>query len=324
MYLMLLEPDFKERIWGGQKLNTLLNKEIPYAQTGETWEIACHENGNSIIKNGSLKGMTLKVAIDTYGDELLGHAIKEGEKFPLLLKFIDAKDLLSIQVHPDDAYAFTNENGELGKNEAWYIIDAEIGSKLIVGLKDGVTKDQFMKAFHEEQLETVLNELEVKKGDVINIPAGLIHAIGAGILLAEIQQNSDTTYRVYDWGRIGLDGKMRELHVEKSLEVIDFEGKHSKTVVEGTKQIERGYEVTYYIKNKYFALDKINISKSYSVCKQTKQFELFMCVEGNAEVSCEENTIIVADGDSFMVPASISEYSIRGCGTFIKTYVPKI
>ncbi|PKM94800.1 MAG: mannose-6-phosphate isomerase [Firmicutes bacterium HGW-Firmicutes-1] len=322
MYLLLLEPDYKERVWGGQKLNTFLKKEIPFTHTGESWEVACHENGNSIIRNGSLKGMTLKAAIDTYGEELIGNTINKGKKFPLLLKYIDAKDLLSVQVHPDDEYAFVNENGELGKNEAWYILDAEIGSKLYVGLKEGVTKKIFVEAFQQNCLETVLNELEVKKGDVINIPAGLIHAIGTGILLAEVQQNSDTTYRVYDWGRVGLDGEMRELHIEKSLEVIDFEGLHSKSVVEGTKQVEEGYEMTYYIKNKYFSLDKISVSKSYNVLKPSKHFELFMCVEGNAKISCNEGAIDVVHGDSFMVPASIEEYTITGSGAFIRAYVP--
>ncbi|PKM52593.1 MAG: mannose-6-phosphate isomerase [Firmicutes bacterium HGW-Firmicutes-7] len=324
MYLMLLEPDYKERVWGGQKLKTILNKEIPYTHTGESWEVACHENGHSIIKNGPLKGMTLKAAIDAYGEELLGHTVKKGEKFPLLLKFIDAKDLLSVQVHPDDAYAVVNENGELGKNEAWYILDAELGSKLIVGLKDGVTKEEFIRAFKEERLETVLHEIEVKKGDVVNVPAGLIHAIGAGILLAEVQQNSDTTYRVYDWGRVGLDGKMRELHVEKSLEVIDFDEKHPKTVVEGTRQVGEGYDLIYYIKNSYFALDKINVTKSYRGYKQSKQFELFLCVEGNAEINSKEGAISVANGDSFMVPASIETYTITGCGSFIRATVPEI
>lgn len=323
MYIIKLEPDFKERIWGGQKLKTYLNKSIPYEHTGESWEVACHENGHSIINNGDLKNITLLDAIKQYPLELVGHPISDAYKFPLLLKFIDAKDLLSVQVHPEDDYAYVNENGELGKNEAWYIVDAEPGSKLIVGLKNGVTKSDFIKACDEDQLETVLNERIVKKGDVIDIPAGLIHAIGAGILLAEVQQNSDTTYRVYDWNRVGLDGQKRELHVEKSLEVIDFEGRHSTNTIEGLKEEGMGYILTKYIKNKYFALDKLDVITTYKNTKTSNQFELYMCLEGNAIVSCSENKVQISKGDSFMIPASVNTYAITGTGEFIRTYVPQ-
>lgn len=323
MYIMILEPDFQERVWGGQKLKTYFHKEAPFTHTGESWEIACHDNGHSIIKNGEFKGMRLKDVVDAYPEMLLGYAKPKEEKFPLLLKFIDAKDQLSVQVHPEDAYAFIHEKGELGKTEAWYIVDAEPEAKLIVGLKEGVTKQSFIEAIGANRLEEVLNEVEVQKGDVINIPAGLIHAIGTGILLAEIQQNSDTTYRVYDWGRVGLDGKEREMHIDKSLEVIDFEGKYSKELVKGRKSSHEGYESTTYIENQYFILDKIHMTTHYEVEKSCHRFELFMCLEGVATVSCEDNTITVVAGDSFMIPACITSYEIRGCADFIKTYVPK-
>lgn len=323
MYIIQLEPDFKERVWGGQRLKTYLNKDIPYAHTGESWEIACHENGNSIIKNGHLKGKALMDVIKNHPVQFVGHSINDQYKFPLLLKFIDAKDLLSVQVHPEDEYASIHENGELGKNEAWYIVDADPGAKLIVGLKEGVRKLDFIKAFEEERLESVLNEVIVKKGDVINIPAGLIHAIGSGILLAEVQQNSDTTYRVYDWNRVGLDGQKREMHVEKSLEVIDFEGKHPTDIIEGVKEEGMGFSLTRYIQNKYFALDKLDITTNFTNTKALDNFELYMCLEGNTLVSCSENKIQISKGDSFMIPACVSTYSITGNGEFIRTYVPK-
>lgn len=323
MYILQLEPDYKERLWGGQKLKTILNKPIPYDYTGESWEVACHENGNSIIKNGEFKGLTLMEAIRKNPIELVGQVIDAHYKFPLLLKFIDARDLLSVQVHPEDDYAAVNENGEFGKNEAWYIVEADPGSKLIVGLREGVTKEAFISAFESEQLDTVLNEINVKKGDVINIPAGLIHAIGSGILLAEVQQNSDTTYRVYDWNRVGLDGQKREMHVEKSLDVIDFEGKHSTEIIEGTKVEGEGYTHTRFVQNKYFSLEKLEVKTNFEEIKAKDHFVLFMCLEGQGEVACQSNKINVSKGDSFMIPACVDSYTVTGKGTFIKTYVPK-
>lgn len=232
--IIFFEADYKERVWGGTSLRDRLNKKIPYDHTGESWEVACHDNGDSIIRNGVLQGLTLKEALQVHAKEITGQDMKADEKFPLLIKFIDAKDKLSVQVHPEDAYAMINENGELGKSEAWYILDAKPGAKLIAGLKDKVSKEDFIEALEKKgELEHVLNEVEVHTGDVINIPAGFVHAIEDGILLAEIQQNSDTTYRVYDWNRVGLDGKSRELHVDKSLDVIDFEGKHAKEITKG-------------------------------------------------------------------------------------------
>lgn len=322
MYIMLFKPEFKERIWGGQKIKEIFNKKIPYAHTGESWEIACHNNGHSIIKNGKLKGLRLIDAIGAYPNEIIGHTLEENEKFPLLLKIIDAKEQLSVQVHPEDAYALKNENGELGKNEAWVILDAKEDATLILGLKEGVDKEAFVKAFREDKVTTVLNKVKVKKGDVMNIPAGFIHAIGAGVLLYEIQQNSDTTYRVYDWERAGLNGEKRELHIEKSLDVIDFKQKHKAEIITGTKTQEEGYYRVQYIQNEYFVLEKISIKTNYKAHKNTNNFELFMCINGEANVSCMSNKVHVEMGDSFMVPACIEEYTITGTGEFLKTYLP--
>lgn len=320
MYIMLFKPEFKERVWGGQGIRDFFNKEIPYTNTGESWEISCHQNGNSIIRNGELKGKYLFDAIKLYPIEILGNKLNKNDKFPLLLKIIDAKEQLSVQVHPDDLYANKNENGELGKNEAWYILDSKEDSKLILGLKDNTTKEDFINACKENRIETVLNEIKVKKGDVINIPAGLIHAIGSGILLFEIQQNSDTTYRVYDWDRMDLDGNKRELHIEKSLEVIDFEGKHLKEKVEGIKIKSKGYAITHYIANNYFILDKINVETSFKRNKNKDIFELFMCIEGEARIDCKTNSIKVVAGDSFMIPACITEYTITGECELLRAY----
>lgn len=323
LYPLFFEPEYKERVWGGTALQRRLNKKIPYNNTGESWEIACHNNGNSIVKNGDLKGKTLKEILKTNSRELLGYETNEDYVFPLLIKFIDANDKLSVQVHPEDEYAKTNENGELGKSEAWYILDAKPGAKLIAGLKDNVSRDDFKKALEGGYLEKVLNEIEVKKGDIINIPSGLVHAIEDGILLAEIQQNSDTTYRVYDWNRVGLNGKMRDLHIDKSLDVIDFEGKHNRDIVSGLNIIEGDGEINYYVANKYFSIEKINLQGTMEENTQNK-FIIYMCIAGSGEVNHNNMKYSFAVGDTFMMPALIGKYKLEGNTSLLKTYIPDI
>lgn len=323
LYPLFFEADYKERVWGGTSLRDRLNKNIPYEHTGESWEVACHENGNSIIRNGLLQGITLKEALKIHGKELVGKDMKEGEKFPLLIKFIDAKDKLSVQVHPEDAYAMVHENGELGKSEAWYILDAKPGAKLIAGLQDHVTKEDFVKALEQGQLEQVLHEVEVQAGDVINIPAGFVHAIEDGIMLAEIQQNSDTTYRVYDWNRVGLDGKSRELHVDKSLDVIDFEGKHPKDIAKGLCIKKGKNDIIYYVANSYFSLEQLNLNEPMMVTGQ-KTYRIYMCVNGEGKVLYNGQSYPFTLGDTFMIPAEIDTYTLEGHATLVQTYIPDI
>ncbi len=323
LYPLFFEADYKERIWGGTSLRDRLNKKIPCDHTGESWEVACHDNGDSIIRNGSLKGLTLKEALKGHAKGIIGQDMEAGEKFPLLIKFIDAKDKLSVQVHPEDAYAMEYENGELGKSEAWYILDAKPGAKLIAGLRDNVTKEDFVEALEKGQLENVLNEVEVQAGDVINIPAGFVHAIEDGILLAEIQQNSDTTYRVYDWNRVGLDGKSRELHVDKSLDVIDFEGKHAKDITKGLGIKKGENEIIYYVANEYFSLEQLNLNEQMAVTGNEK-YRIYMCVGGKGEVIQNGQKYPFTLGDTFMIPADMDSYILEGNATLVQTYVPDI
>jgi mannose-6-phosphate isomerase len=323
LYPLFFEPDYKERVWGGTLLKDKMNKNIPYEHTGESWEVACHDNGDSVISNGVFKGKTLKNILKDYSKEILGYEMANKDKFPLLIKFIDAKDKLSVQVHPEDEYAMKVENGELGKSEAWYILDAKPGAKLIAGLKDNVSKENFVKALDEGNLEEVLNEIEVKVGDVINIPAGFVHAIEDGILLAEVQQNSDTTYRVYDWNRVGLDGNMRELHIEKSLDVIDFQGKHCKDVAKGLSIKNGDNEIIYYVANKYFSLEKV-ILKGTMTSNTKNKFFIYMCVAGSGKVIYNNTEYDFKIGDTFMMPASLLEYELKGEAQLVKTYIPNI
>jgi mannose-6-phosphate isomerase len=258
--------------------------------------------------------LTLEQALLQEGEAILGKPYTKEDKFPLLIKFIDAQDKLSVQVHPEDAYAFEHENGEFGKSEAWYIVQADPGAKLVAGLKDGVTKEKFIEYLNQNRIEELLNEVEVKAGDVLDIPAGLIHAIGDGILLAEIQQNSDTTYRVYDWGRAGLDGLPREMHIRQSLDVIDFEQKHSKELVMSKKNMFDGYQLAEFVRNTYFVLQELKVTKSY---KQEGQqgFEIYVCVQGHGQISYTEGTKVetmdIHLGDSFLIPKTLKEYTLH-------------
>jgi len=279
---LLFEPDLKERIWGGEKLKNLYGKKTPF---------------------GPFKGLTLCELLQTHSPQILGEGYEQGNKFPLLIKIIDAKEDLSVQVHPDDAYAYRIENGELGKSEAWVVMEAEEDARLIIGLKKGTTQEDFIKALGTNQLEKVLNEIVVKPGDVFNIPAGLIHAIGKGILLAEVQQNSDTTYRVYDWNRIGLDGQSRDLHVDKSKETIDFLDTYSTLPIHGAKVMRVNAKHTHYILNQYFAI--------------------YMVLEGSGQLEGEHESIEVKKGDSLLIPATCREYTFCGKIKLLKTYVPK-
>ena len=213
MYPIKFENLYYDKVWGGRDLEDF-RENLPEGNIGESWDIACHENGTGIVANGKFKGMTFKELIEKYNENIFGNAIKNNE-FPLLVKLINSNENLSVQVHPNDEYARRVENS-FGKTEAWYVVDAKEGAELIVGT-NGCTKEQFEEAIKNNSVEDCLNRIKVKKGDAFLINSGLVHAICSGLVIAEIQQNSDITYRVYDYGR------PREIHVEKSLEVIDFD-----------------------------------------------------------------------------------------------------
>ncbi|MBM7684347.1 type I phosphomannose isomerase catalytic subunit [Defluviitalea raffinosedens] len=323
LYPLKLDPVYKEPIWGGKKLREIFDKDIPSDTTGESWEIACHENGTSIVANGPLKGKSLKEVIDDYGVEALGTKIgEEGKKkFPLLVKIIDASDRLSVQVHPEDEYAKEHE-GELGKTEMWIVLDAKPGAQLVYGVKPGVTREMFEENIKKGTLENLLNFVDVKKGDVFFIPAGTLHAIGEGLLIAEIQQNSDTTYRVYDWNRVDSSGKPRELHIQKALDVTNLSDCIGHEKVEGTVTKE-GENIRHHLVScKYFITEILEIQKESKEPLNGDKFDLLMAIEGNGVIEYREGAVPFKAGDSFFMPASIGDYSIAGQCKVIKTYVP--
>ena len=218
MSILKLKPSCKDYLWGGHRLVDEYNIEYDGEILAEAWELSCHPDGPSMIMNGPYAGKTLQEYLDIEGMEVLGTHCRRFREFPILTKFIDARDNLSIQVHPSNGFALQNE-GQYGKTEMWYVLDAEEGAFLYYGFKEEITREEFAQRIKENTLLEVLNAVPVKKGDVLFIESGTLHAIGKGILIAEIQQNSNVTYRVYDYGRVGKDGKKRDLHIEKALAV---------------------------------------------------------------------------------------------------------
>jgi mannose-6-phosphate isomerase len=268
--------------------------------------------------------MTLKQLIHSYGSELLGTEVhnKYGKEFPLLIKILDATQFLSVQVHPSDDYAAVHEGGQQGKTEMWYIIQAQPGASLIYDIVPGTTRDDFEKAIRNGQLEKYLKSIEVRSGDVLYIPAGVVHAIGPGILICEIQQNSDTTYRVYDWNRLGDDGKPRALHIAKALDVIDFTGSLSRGKLSGLSIEEEGGIRTYYVACRHFAMEKLECHGGMKETTDGSKFFTLTAVEGRGEILHAQGSQTFKSGDSVLIPACLGEYHIHGDCTIIKAYVP--
>jgi mannose-6-phosphate isomerase len=325
LYPLKFKPLYKDYVWGGRNLEKL-GKTLPEGIVAESWEVSCHKNGPSIVANGEYEGVDLPSLVARFGRTLLGNSLSEKDimKFPLLLKLIDADKNLSVQVHPDDAYANLNENGEYGKNEMWYIIDAKPGASIVYDVMPGTTRESFAKAVNENIIETCLKTFEVFPGDAINIPSGLVHAIGQGIMLAEVQQNSDITYRVYDYGRIG-----RELHIKKALDVIDFNSNGRKEKYRGLKlDLRGGSSKTYLIANKYFCAElyRINNAVDSKVFEDAdgSKFCIYTFLKGSGSLEWEGGLLDVQKGESVLIPACLGKYALSGAIEVLKSYVPEI
>jgi mannose-6-phosphate isomerase len=322
LYPLIFEPLYKNYIWGGRNLK-LLGKTLPDEGIfAESWEVACHKNGSSIIANGEFQGIALPDVIKRFGRKIIGDSLpqKDVDKFPLLVKLIDAENNLSVQVHPDDAYAYQNENGEYGKNEMWYIISARRGARLVYDVVPGTTRETFTAAVAGNRVEDCLKTVDVFAGDVINIPAGLIHAIGKGIVLAEVQQNSDTTYRVYDYGRVG-----RALHIEKALDVIDFNSTGRPEKYGGLEiSLGQGCSRRIVIANNYFCAEICHISGKINENADGSKFFIYTFTAGGGNISWKGGEMTVSAGMSLLIPASMEDYSFSGDFTALKSYVPNL
>ena len=319
MELMRLKPAFKDYLWGGDKLKRLYNKTTDMNIVAESWELSTHKDGSSIIDSGEHKGQSFKEFIENSDEKIIGIKAKKFSFFPVLIKFIDAKQALSIQVHPSDEYALKNENS-FGKTEMWYVLDAEPNAFLYYGFVKEVTKAEMNERINNGTLLEVLRKVEVKKGDVAFIEAGTIHAIGSGLTICEIQQNSNLTYRVFDFNRVGVDGKPRELHVEKSLQVTTL--KPIPHEVENTELIDDGgYKKGRMATCKYFTTDIVEISIVYCEVVKSDTFKTFTCVDGNGTISNGNTSFKFEKGDTFFAPCNLGEVTMEGNATIIVAYV---
>lgn len=304
MAILKLKPAYKDYIWGGTRLISDYNKTGGGTRMAESWELSCHADGLSRIMEGEESGKTLQEYIGLRGRQVLGSNCMHFEEFPILIKFIDAKDDLSIQVHPNDTYALKNEN-QYGKTEMWYVMDCEEGAFLYYGFASQISKEEFERRINENSLTEVLNKVYVKKGDVLFIEAGTIHAIGKNILIAEIQQNSNITYRVYDYGRRGADGKMRDLHIEKALAVTN----RNPIVKEKTFS-------PHIASCDYFTVDKIYLDgkniKKINGCVGKESFVSLLILEGEGIIWSGNEVIKIKKGDSIFLPADSGEYELAG------------
>ncbi|MDO4535961.1 MAG: mannose-6-phosphate isomerase, class I [Clostridium perfringens] len=308
MYPIKFENLYYEKIWGGRDLESFRDN-LPKGNIGESWDIACHPNGVGIVANGEFKGMPFDKLIKIKKEALVGSKISL-EKMPLLLKIINSKERLSVQVHPKDEYAAKYE-GEYGKTEAWYVIDAKDNASLIVGTKP-CTKEELEKAIISNDVEKYLNKVNVKKGDFFLINSGLVHAICEGAIIVEIQQNSDITYRVYDYGR------PRELHIKKALDVIDLNLQAEEAMEK--EEITKDYTKRILCETKYFGIEKYIISKELKDTSNEERFYIVTCVEGNGVIEGEKFSEPIKTGDSYFIPASLGNYVVKGKLTILKSY----
>jgi mannose-6-phosphate isomerase len=303
LYPLKFTPLFKYRIWGGEKLKTELNKQYTEENIGESWEISDVSGDETVVAKGTLKGKTLRDLIKEFKGDFVGQAVYEkfGVEFPLLIKFIDAKTPLSIQVHPSNEIAKKRHNS-FGKNEMWYVMQADDDAELIVGFDEKIDKDKYYKHLENNTILNVMHHEDVQKGDTFYIPTGRVHAIGSGVLLAEIQQTSNITYRIYDYDRVDeKTGDKRELHNDLAIDVIDYEVYESyKTKYEFKKNTSNKL-----VHSPYFRTNILDISdtveKDYSYIDS---FIIYMCVEGSAEIISNENTFLLNTGETILIPAN--------------------
>lgn len=314
LYPLKFTPILKDKIWGGRKLEQYLNKTIaPLPNAGESWEISGVPGNVSVVSNGFLAGNTLEEIIEIYMGDLVGDKVynQYGLEFPLLIKFIDANDVLSIQVHPDDELAKERHNS-FGKTEMWYVMQADKGAELISGFNQEIDKKSYLEKLEANDLESIMGSRKVEEGDVFFIPAGRVHAIGKGILLAEIQQSSDVTYRIYDFNRKDSEGNTRELHTDQAVDAIDY------TYVDDVKTSYpvKSNEVNEVVKCDYFTTNVLELTEEVKKdFYELDSFLVYMCVEGGAEIIYNDGkSEALSLGETVLVPANLKEISIRPVG----------
>lgn len=319
-YPLLFRPELKQRVWGGRALEQF-GLALPDGPIGEGWMIADHSNGTAKVANGELAGMGLDEVRARYGASLFGAkggSLQNG-RFPLLVKLLDCNDDLSVQVHPDDDYSELPE-GEPGKTEMWYVLDAKPGATIIYGLKPGIDRESFAQAIADNRIMDCLQEVEVEAGDSFYIPAGTVHALRAGVLVAEIQQNSDTTYRLYDYDRLGLDGKPRELHIEHSLNVTAY-GESGATRMK-TAGSAKPHEWLRLAASPYFIVEKGVVAGEWRLAVSPESFAILVVCDGEARLEWAGGSLGLKRGNSLLLPADLGEYALQGHATVLRSYLP--
>ncbi len=322
MYPLKFKKHLVTKVWGGRKFQEILNINLPTAENyGESWEVSCHKNGMSFVENGELKNKSFQELLDEFKEKLVGEEIykKFNNKFPLLIKYLDINDKLSVQVHPSDEYAMRVE-GELGKSETWYVIDASEDATLILGIKEGVSKEQFLEKFNKKEFESIFNIVKVKKGDFIDVNPGLVHASLTGsIMICETQQNSDTTYRIYDFDRL-VDGKLRPLQIEKAIDVIRF---NEIPKITGEKERENlifgDCIIQKLICSEYFSIDKLFINGEYKD-EINSNFKIYSILSGKGFLRVKEVNYPIEIGDTYFIPALL-DVEINGEVEILKSYL---
>ena len=318
MYPLLLKPNVTDYLWGGTRLKTEFGFETDKDIAAEAWVLSCHKDGSGIVINGEYSGETLPHVLEIWGKEALGKRAEKFPYFPLLIKLIDAKDKLSVQVHPDDEYALKNE-GEFGKTEMWYVVDCDEGAELVYGFNTDISKQEFEQRIKDNTLTEVCNSVPVHKGDVFFIGAGTLHAIGEGILIAEVQQNSNTTYRVSDYGRLGADGKPRALHIEKALEVTNREkptmpyGQTGEVIQTGKNTVRRLAQC------EFFTANLLKLEENCPI-KTNDSFVSLLILDGKACLTWENEKLNLSKGDSVFVPANF-QTELNGKAEVLISYV---
>lgn len=318
MGILKLSPPCKDYIWGGERLRREFGKKSGSDKIAESWELCCNKDDHNIIESGEFAGKTLEEFITENGKAaVLGTESELFEDFPIFIKLIDAADNLSVQVHPSDGYALQHE-GERGKNELWYVVDADEGAELIYGFKREIGREEFAERIGNGTILEVANNILVHKGDVLFIESGTLHSIGKGILIAEIQQNSNTTYRVYDYGRVGKDGKPRDLHIEKALDVTECVPPKYPVKAQGSPKNVKGGVMTLLWRCEYFTVNRLELDGTACLNADDCSFRSLLMLDGNAEISAENGEkVTVKKGDSIFITAGTGKYEISGKGLVI-------
>ncbi|MHC0442404.1 type I phosphomannose isomerase catalytic subunit [Flavobacterium sp. 3-210] len=316
-YPLQFEPILKERIWGGEKLKALLNKPIVSAITGESWELSTVEGDVSIVKDGDLKGKSLIELIEDAPNEILGTAVyaRFGKQFPLLFKYLDAREDLSIQVHPNDKLAKERHNS-FGKTEMWYVMQADTDARIIVGFKEDSSKEEYLENLKNKTLVSILDDVKAKAGDVFFLETGTVHAIGAGLVVAEIQQTSDITYRLYDFDRTDAEGNKRELHVDLALDAINYNKVYT---YKNYEKVENKSNVI--VDCPYFTTNIIPLDGEVDFTKTGETFTVYMCIEGGFKIEIDGEIYSYIKGDTILIPAAVKTFTVKGTASILEVFI---